>query len=34
MGMMPQNTLILVTLVALVQQPLAVVVGAKFYTEM
>ena len=34
MGMMPQNTLILITLVALVQQPLAVVVGAKFYTEM
>lgn len=34
MGMMPQNTLILVTLVALVQQPLATVVGAKFYTEM
>jgi hypothetical protein len=34
MGMMPQNTMILVTLVALVQQPLAVVVGAKFYTEM
>jgi len=34
MGMMPQNTLVLVTLVALVQQPLAAVVGAKFYTEM
>ena len=34
MGMMPQNTLILVTAVALVQQPLAVVVGAKLYTEM
>ena len=34
MGMMPQNTLIMVTLVALVQQPLAAVVGAKFYTEM
>ena len=34
MTMMPQNTLILVTVVALVQQPLAVVVGAKFYTEM
>jgi len=34
MGMMPQNTLILVTLVGLVQQPLAAVVGAKFYTEM
>lgn len=34
MGMMPQNTMIMVTLVALVQQPLAAVVGAKFYTEM
>ena len=34
MGMMPHNTLVLITLVALVQQPLAVVVGAKLYTEM
>ena len=34
MGAWPQNTLVLVTLVALVQQPLAAVVGAKFYTEM
>jgi hypothetical protein len=34
MGMMPQNTMILITLVALVQQPLATVVGAKLYTEM
>lgn len=34
MGMMPQNTMIMVTLVALVQQPLATVVGAKLYTEM
>ena len=34
MGMMPHNTLVLITLVALVQQPLAVVVGAKYYTEM
>lgn len=34
MGMMPQNLMITATLVALVQQPLATVVGAKFYTEM
>jgi len=34
MGMMPHNTLVLITLVALVQQPLAAVVGAKFYKEM
>ena len=34
MGMMPQNTMILVTAVALVQQPLAAAIGAKFYTEM
>ncbi len=34
MGMMPHNTLVLITLVALVQQPLAVVLGAKYYTEM
>lgn len=34
MGMMPQNIMIVVTLVALVQQPLATVVGARFYTEM
>lgn len=34
MGMMPQNIMIIGTVVALVQQPLAVVVGAKFYTEM
>jgi hypothetical protein len=34
MTMMPQNVLIMVTVVALVQQPLATVVGAKFYTEM
>ena len=34
MGMMPQNTMILITLVALVQQPLAAVVGARLYTEM
>ncbi len=33
-GMMPHNLLVIVTLVALVKQPLAVVVGAKFYTEM
>jgi len=34
MGMMPQNIMMIGTLVALVQQPLATVVGAKFYTEM
>ncbi|HEV8264831.1 MAG TPA: hypothetical protein VGQ06_07755 [Gemmatimonadales bacterium] len=34
MAMMPHNILVIVTLVALVQQPLAVVAGAKFYTEM
>ena len=34
MGMMPQNIMMIATLVALVQQPAAVVVGAKFYTEM
>ena len=34
MTMMPQNVLIMVTVVGLVQQPLATVVGAKFYTEM
>ena len=34
MTMMPQNTLIMVTLVGLVAQPLATVVGAKLYTEM
>ena len=34
MGMMPHNTLVLITLVALVQQPLATALGAKFYTEM
>jgi hypothetical protein len=33
-GMMPHNILVIVTLVALVKQPLASVVGAKFYTEM
>ncbi len=33
MGLMPQNLIIIVTLVCLVQQPLATVVGAKFYTE-
>jgi hypothetical protein len=33
-GMMPHNTLLLITLVALVQKPLATVAGAKFYTEM
>jgi len=32
--MMPHNTLVLITLVALVQQPLATALGAKFYTEM
>ena len=34
MGMMPQNVIVIATLVALVQQPLATVAGAKFYTEM
>lgn len=34
MGMMPQNIMLIATLVALVQQPLATVAGAKFYTEM
>jgi hypothetical protein len=34
MGTMPQNLIVIPTLVALVQQPLAVVVGAKLYTEM
>ncbi|HEY3279861.1 MAG TPA: hypothetical protein VGJ83_05060 [Gemmatimonadales bacterium] len=34
MAMMPHNVMVIVTLVALVQQPLAVVAGAKFYTEM
>jgi len=33
-GMMPHNLMVIVTAVALVKQPLAVVVGAKFYTEM
>jgi hypothetical protein len=33
MGMWPQNVALMGTLVALVQQPLAVVVGAKLYTE-
>jgi hypothetical protein len=33
MALMPHNLMILTTLVALVQWPLAVVVGAKFYTE-
>jgi hypothetical protein len=32
-GMMPHNLMVIVTAVALVKQPLAVVVGAKFYTE-
>lgn len=31
---MPQNVMMIATLVGLVAQPLAVVVGAKFYTEM
>jgi hypothetical protein len=34
MGMMPQNLYVIPTLVALVQQPLAVVAGAKLYTEL
>jgi len=34
MGLVPQNIMVIATLVALVQQPLATVVGAKFYTEM
>ncbi len=34
MGILPQNLLVIPTLVALVQQPLAAVVGAKFYMEM
>ena len=34
MGMMPQNIIVIATLVALVQQPLATVAGAKFYMEM
>jgi len=33
-GMMPHNMMVTVTLVALVKQPLAAVVGAKLYTEM
>ena len=33
MGLMPHNLMVITTLVALVQWPLAVVVGAKFYTE-
>jgi hypothetical protein len=33
-GMMPHNLMVIVTAVALVKQPLAAVVGAKFYTEM
>lgn len=33
MGMMPQNIMVIATLVALVQQPLATVVGAKLYKE-
>ena len=32
-GMMPHNLMVIVTLVALVKQPLAAAVGAKFYTE-
>jgi hypothetical protein len=34
MGLWPSNILLIATLVGLVQQPLAVVVGAKLYTEM
>lgn|SRR5574342_664629 len=34
MGLMPQNLMVIGTLVALVQQPLATVVGARFYTEL
>lgn len=33
MGMMPQNLMVIVTLVVLVQQPLAAMAGARFYTE-
>ena len=33
MALMPHNLLIIMTVVPLVQWPLAVVVGAKFYTE-
>lgn len=33
MALMPHNLMIITTVVALVQWPLAVVVGAKFYTE-
>lgn len=33
MALMPHNLMIITTLVALVQWPLAVVLGAKFYTE-
>jgi hypothetical protein len=33
MALMPHNLMIITTLVALVQWPLAVVVGARFYTE-
>ena len=33
-AVMPHNLMVIVTLVALVKQPLALVVGAKFYTEM
>jgi hypothetical protein len=33
MAMMPHNLMIITTLVALVQWPLATVIGAKFYTE-
>ena len=33
MALMPHNLMIITVLVALVQWPLAVVVGAKFYTE-
>jgi hypothetical protein len=33
MALMPQNLTILTTLVALVEWPLAAVVGAKFYLE-
>jgi hypothetical protein len=34
MTTMPHNVMVIGTLVALVEQPLAVVVGAKYYTEM
>lgn len=33
LGMLPMNVMVIGTLVALVAQPLATVVGAKFYTE-